>query len=117
MRSSGRGCALITFTLSCATSPVLLYTPSSVKVPQYCLDWPDKALLNTVRFALDNSDKVLGQSHTNVSTNACEDVPPAMQLEEEAPGKSNVVLDPGDIAAEVEVDTPEEVAKQEVCCT
>lgn len=64
-----------------AISPVFLDASRSIKVPQDCLDWPDKALLNTVGVAINNSDKVLGQSHTDISTNAREDVPPPMQLE------------------------------------
>lgn len=66
--------------------------------------------------ALNDSDKILGESHANVSADAGEDVPPAVQLKEKAPWKSDVVLDFCDIAAQVEVDAPEEVAEQEVCC-
>jgi hypothetical protein len=104
-----------TFRLTCATSPVFLNASRSIEIPQYRPHRPDKSLFNTVCLALNDSDEVLGQSHADVSTNTREDVPPAMQLEKEAPWKSDVVLDSGDIAAEVKVDTPEKVAKQEVC--
>lgn len=58
-----------------------------------------------------NGDQVLSESHANVSANACEYVPPAVQLEEEAPRKADVVFDFRDIAAKMEVDAPKEVSE------
>ena len=87
---------------------------SRINISQDSFYRPNKALLNTVGFTIHNSDQVFSECHANISTNAREDMPPAMQLEKKAPRKSNVVFDLCDIAAEVKVDIPEEIAEEEV---
>ena len=67
-------------------STVFLDRPSCVNVSQDRFYWPDKAFLHTVCSSLIDRDKVLSKGHTDVGANTREDVPPAMQLEEEAPG-------------------------------
>jgi hypothetical protein len=58
---------------------------------------------------------VSDQRHTNVRTNACEDVPPAMKFKDESPREANILLEGGYMAAKMEVDAPEEVPKKEAC--
>jgi uncharacterized protein YdeI (BOF family) len=94
---------------------VFLDSSSSIKVPQHSSHRPDKPFFHTICLALDDGDEVLCESHANVSANACKDVPPTVQLEDETPRKSDVMFDFRDIAAEVKVDAPEEVAEKEVC--
>lgn len=56
------------------------------QIPQHGFHWPCKALIDTPGIAVLNGDKVLYKRHTRVRTNACQYVPPTMQLEEETPG-------------------------------
>jgi hypothetical protein len=39
-----------------------------------------------------------------------------MKLEDEAPRKSDVALESSDVAAEMEVDVPKEIAEEAACC-
>ena len=94
---------------------VFLDSSSTIKVPQHSLHRPDKPFFNAICLALDDGDEVLCESHANVSANACKDVPPTMQLEDETPRESDIMFNFRDIAAEVKVDAPEEVAEKKVC--
>jgi hypothetical protein len=56
---------------------------------------------------------VSDERHTNVRTNAREDVPPAMKFKDESPREANILLEGCDMAAKMEVDAPEKVPKKE----
>lgn len=92
---------------------IFLVASGSIKIPQHGLYRPNIPFFHTACLAFHNGNKVLRESHANVRADSCENMPPAMQLEQKSPGESDVVLELGDIAAQVEVDVPEEVAKEE----
>jgi hypothetical protein len=83
-----------------------------IQISQHGLDRPHETFLDNARFALFNCDEMTDECHTNVGTNTSKNVPPAVKLKNEAPGKANIMLDGCDVAAKMEVDAPEEVPKE-----
>jgi hypothetical protein len=57
-----------------------------VQIPQHSFDRPDKPLFNPTCLSMFNGNEILNKCHTCIRTNSCENMPPPMQLEEEAPG-------------------------------
>ena len=84
-----------------------------VQIPQNCLDWPHEPFFDNARFTLGDCDQMSDECHPNVRTYACKDVPPAVKLENESPRKADILLEGRDVAAQMKIDAPEEVSKEE----
>lgn len=66
---------------------------------QHILEWPCKAVRLVSGFSVFDSDKIFHDSHTDIRADTSEDVPPAMQLENETPRQTNIMLECCDVAA------------------
>jgi hypothetical protein len=71
----------------------------SVQIPQDSLDRPHKSLFESASLTFFNGNEVLDERHTRVRTNTSENVPPAVQFEEEAPWKTDGAFECCDVLA------------------
>jgi len=66
--------------------PPLSLPFSSLEIPQHSSDRPREPLLDAVYVPFFHGNEVLDERHADIGANAGEDVPPTMELKEEAPG-------------------------------